>query len=97
MISIHAPVKGATSFADRYDGYVQNFNPRSREGSDPVRDDEKDRVVPISIHAPVKGATPDSLDFTDAVFDFNPRSREGSDGDVEDKPATKAKFQSTLP
>ena len=36
-----------------------DFNPRSREGSDPDTHIMRSRV-PISIHAPVKGAT---LDF----------------------------------
>ena len=33
-ISIHAPVKGATSMAQRMTGVSSYFNPRSREGSD---------------------------------------------------------------
>ena len=35
MISIHAPVKGATSCHPLRDVADGNFNPRSREGSDP--------------------------------------------------------------
>ena len=55
-----------------------NFNPRSREGSD----NEADLQYPdytISIHAPAKGAT--RLHWTHPVSccNFNPRSREGSD------------------
>ena len=57
MISIHAPVKGATGTAEQRRVRHQDFNPRSREGSDlgvhPVV-----QLMPISIHAPVKGATP---------------------------------------
>ena len=34
-ISIHAPARGATYIADYYEGINPNFNPRSREGSDP--------------------------------------------------------------
>ena len=36
VISIHAPVKGATSRWSCYVHMVVNFNPRSREGSDPL-------------------------------------------------------------
>ena len=55
-ISIHAPVKGATQSGDCPSRVAENFNPRSREGSDP--DEEyNDFSDKISIHAPVKGAT----------------------------------------
>ncbi len=56
-----------------------SFNPRAREGRDPV-----DRVIraasmPVSIHAPVKGATAAlRLHGIDAAC-FNPRAREGRD------------------
>ena len=36
MISIHAPVKGATDYYSRYRCHGTNFNPRSREGSDEI-------------------------------------------------------------
>ena len=56
LISIHAPVKGAT-----YGAYcslpAKDFNPRSREGSDNRQDINKHDPAGISIHAPVKGAT----------------------------------------
>ena len=58
VISIHAPVKGATSAVLPYplrDGY---FNPRTREGCDYRIWGIRDGVMSISIHAPVKGATP---------------------------------------
>ena len=35
-ISIHAPVKGATLALDLVEELRPDFNPRSREGSDPV-------------------------------------------------------------
>ena len=55
-----------------------NFNPRSREGSDPVC------TLPpcppgISIHAPARGATGSLRHISLGHRDFNPRSREGSD------------------
>ena len=34
LISIHAPVKGATSYLKCWKFYLYNFNPRPREGSD---------------------------------------------------------------
>ena len=57
-ISIHAPVKGATTKPTNLFAYIVNFNPRTREGCD----NEQlywlaDSGVKISIHAPVKGAT----------------------------------------
>ncbi len=55
MVSIHAPVQGATLSFDRSQGHA-GFNPRPRTGSD-------DRIpvwfqsIQVSIHAPVQGAT----------------------------------------
>ena len=59
-ISIHAPVKGATR--NLLDSYLesQDFNPRSREGSDIMVYAPMVRTI-ISIHAPVKGATSSTL------------------------------------
>ena len=54
-ISIHAPVKGATS-QRLLDTRQAHFNPRSREGSDRIPAHDR-HPVHISIHAPVKGAT----------------------------------------
>ena len=34
-VSIHAPVKGATSNMDTYRSHRTSFNPRPREGGDP--------------------------------------------------------------
>ena len=56
IISIHAPVKGATISTPMRPGIIGNFNPRSREGSDSLRG-RLTYVLQISIHAPVKGAT----------------------------------------
>ena len=55
-----------------------NFNPRSREGSDPRRRGCPFRGEIISIHAPVKGATLVMI-CGFLRLKFNPRSREGSD------------------
>ncbi len=55
MVSIHAPVKGATA-APSPSATTECFNPRAREGRDlPPRLPHPHRLV--SIHAPVKGAT----------------------------------------
>ena len=59
-ISIHAPARGAT-LQNLLSAYTQNdFNPRSREGSDPIGSEKKSQI-PISIHAPARGATASTL------------------------------------
>ena len=55
-ISIHAPVKGATIFANSPDRGNWDFNPRTREGCDDFCLIKSLKFC-ISIHAPVKGAT----------------------------------------
>ena len=78
VISIHAPVKGATRHAGRRCCRTGYFNPRSREGSDGYMTGITQNVG-ISIHAPAKGATARTgKDFFRYGY-FNPRSREGSD------------------
>ena len=59
-ISIHAPAKGATDAKLEFNPAKVDFNPRSREGSDPhlLRLHLCRRT--ISIHAPAKGATVDN-------------------------------------
>ena len=57
-ISIHAPVKGATTARGTGIKTQHDFNPRSREGSDFLPKGSRNNVLNISIHAPVKGATP---------------------------------------
>ena len=79
LISIHAPVKGATGKPLDRVPVSQNFNPRSREGSD--------RAGPL-IYVAVRDFNPRSREGSDLrievpgyhINDFNPRSREGSDG-----------------
>ena len=55
-ISIHAPAKGATFEHNAVVCPRPDFNPRSREGSDPGQSHYK-QLRAISIHVPVKGAT----------------------------------------
>ena len=57
---------------------IQNFNPRSREGSDIPRGNLHIGQM-ISIHAPARGATTAYRRAAGLLQDFNPRSREGSD------------------
>ena len=56
-ISIHAPAEGATVDAFVANAEVQNFNPRSRGGSDFNLRSRLYRITDISIHAPAEGAT----------------------------------------
>ena len=56
-ISIHAPVKGATTSKIQSSGTTTHFNPRTREGCDVSRFAQTGYRDRISIHAPVKGAT----------------------------------------
>ena len=56
-ISIHAPVKGATSIFASILTLLSYFNPRTREGCDLAGVIVTEEVEHISIHAPVKGAT----------------------------------------
>jgi len=58
---------------------LQNFNPRSREGSDRGLRDGGKYGINISIHAPAREATASYSQTNIFNFYFNPRSREGSD------------------
>ena len=57
VISIHAPVWGATVESLALLALLDNFNPRARMGRDPDYDPIVLSVDKISIHAPVWGAT----------------------------------------
>ena len=77
-ISIHAPARGATLLFANNPTYLQNFNPRSREGSD------DSCIIPIHIGLSFQSTLPRgerlvSLMAHARFFNFNPRSREGSD------------------
>ena len=80
IISIHAPVKGAT-WASRPASVSRcyHFNPRTREGCDPLHMMPISFAIDISIHAPVKGATIFPCRLSHFVKHFNPRTREGCD------------------
>ena len=68
-VSIHAPVKGATSSPRVGAAGLQGFNPRPREGGDPERPVEALHGARVSIHAPVKGAT-ETKTVADKVASF---------------------------
>ena len=57
VVSIHAPVKGATALRKGASTQGNRFNSRSREGSDDLEDALATAEITVSIHAPVKGAT----------------------------------------
>ena len=80
LISIHAPVKGATKIRRDAKG-VNYFNPRSREGSDPgscTRAARRTYFNPRSREGSDTRVTIKRM----VPSDFNPRSREGSDLDL---------------
>ena len=80
-ISIHAPVKGATRTKTPRLTPSRYFNPRSREGSDPVRPWPGPHDWNFNPRSR-EGSDPMLVPSPSMGRDFNPRSREGSDGDV---------------
>ena len=57
MVSIHAPIKGATFFERDNDYDTKCFNPCSHKGSNADMEREINEGFNVSIHAPIKGAT----------------------------------------
>ena len=76
---------------------LDNFNPRSHEGSDTGEILEITITITISIHAPTRGATHFVHTLCFCSIYFNPRSHEGSDLTSTFQSITVQKFQSTLP
>ena len=79
LVSIHAPVRGAT-----YEAYLQAekstcFNPRARTGRDTSALIESVAGDNVSIHAPVRGATLSTDRIGCRRQRFNPRARTGRD------------------
>ena len=70
LISIHAPVKGATRLSCDGPSDSTDFNPRTREGCDVTGDSWDDDLLDISIHAPVKGATDGVLTIKKEYLQF---------------------------
>ena len=94
-ISIHAPAKGATSYAYSSIRGLINFNPRSREGSD-IKLFQHSNVLDYFNPRSREGS-----DYTRAASAkhsdyFNPRSREGSD-DAEVEAVNSAKISIHAP
>ena len=94
MISIHAPAKGATRKVCYIWKTMNNFNSRSREGSDMQWFNIICCAVLISIHAPAKGATFGLSAYLFFCSHFNSRSREGSDHKSQVREALKQDFNS---
>ena len=95
-ISIHAPTKGATSATPAEKFEIQNFNPRSHEGSDRIN-----IILPlgtiISIHAPTKGATSPWIKHTDVPDISIHAPTKGATQDFTADSKDVKVFQSTLP
>ncbi len=95
-VSIHAPVKGATTRHRRLHGQRKRFNPRAREGRDAVF------CAPVVEHRRFNPRAREGRDFgwsDDMGLDisFNPRAREGRDLAALTALPALAKFQSTRP
>ena len=98
FISIHAPVKGATSCAGSRAELYNNFNPRTREGCDGSitnrsvlgNTDFNPRTREGCDVMKVRGKARD-------ITDFNPRTREGCDGIRRARCRASPLFQSTHP
>ena len=97
LVSIHAPVKGATGKYRQQSKVAYSFNPRAREGRDLHEGGLYCYKTVVSIHAPVKGATIDERRNVYSAQGFNPRAREGRDGKIETDLAGINGFQSTRP
>ena len=79
IISIHAPVKGATSARPFPVRSIRYFNPRSREGSD-TSCGKKSRSWQNFNPRSREGSDQYCYMPLSSTRHFNPRSREGSDG-----------------
>ena len=79
-ISIHAPVKGATSSLDSAMARCIDISIHAPvKGATQRGDAGRQRNARISIHAPVKGATSCLVFSMFSCQNFNPRTREGCD------------------
>ena len=80
MVSIHAPVQGATAVIRCKTAAGNCFDPRPRAGGDAQRLEER-HPRRVSIHAPVQGATPRPRGRRRTRCRFDPRPRAGGDTD----------------
>ena len=90
-------MKGATARGIQIRHRRIGFNPRAREGRDPLDQRAAYCSELVSIHAPVKGATRATAGDNVAWIRFNPRAREGRDVQRPSTLRTQNKFQSTRP
>ena len=77
VVSIHAPVWGATLY-HKHLVFQQSFNPRTRVGCD-INANPASAPKAVSIHAPVWGATFIGGKNGNKTRCFNPRTRVGCD------------------
>ena len=77
-ISIHAPVKGATSFDEKSQYGNYDFNPRPREGRDANPHLHMLHLLDFNPR-PREGSDLHEFGSRDHLQNFNPRPREGSD------------------
>ena len=96
MVSIHAPVKGATRAGGSSTCLREVSIHAPVKGATHVGAVGQP-VAEVSIHAPVKGATPCVAIHPRPSRSFNPRAREGRDHEREDEPSGTRSFQSTRP
>ena len=79
-ISIHAPARGATHPYNPQHFKIQDFNPCSREGSDPSRFPVSCKHILFQSTLPRGERREPGSPRNPRYVHFNPRSREGSDG-----------------
>ncbi len=80
-ISIHAPAKGATATSDCTYNFINNFNPRSREGSDNNYSQNRYQCLSFQSTLPRRERRYNQSKGGLIKY-FNPRSREGSDSNI---------------
>ena len=97
IVSIHAPVRGATS--GRRSRWIRIWMFRSTLpcGERLVECPAGRSIQAVSIHAPVRGATVAGADAAGRRGSFDPRSRAGSDRAAYGAMERQRRFRSTLP
>ena len=96
VVSIHAPVKGATGYRHRQYGRLCVSIHAPVKGAT-IREGFSRCGTSVSIHAPVKGATIILFAHVKRCPGFNPRPREGGDDNGRHHGCIVAEFQSTPP
>ena len=95
-LSIHAPARGATSWARRFSRQGRAFNPRSRTGSDSILPQDALYLQDFQSTLP-HGERLTPRNPPQHLSSFNPRSRTGSDSILPQDALYLQDFQSTLP